>query len=128
MAHLLAIYGWTCPVFGIKQNCLDLLFQAAAGSDVGNLPESTLPRSAIDLTAPASDQPFKPPSTAGDALLAAQLQEEDQVATQTICDLRTKHRTEQQKLRSANFVAPHHACTVCIAPLVPGIIIISIHA
>ncbi|KAL0021716.1 hypothetical protein WJX79_006455 [Trebouxia sp. C0005] len=57
----------------------DLL--AAAGSDVGNLPESSTSRPAIDLTAPASDQPSVPPSTAGDALLAAQLQEEDQEDT-----------------------------------------------
>ncbi len=81
----------------IKQNCLKLLFQAAAGSDVDNLPESSTERPAIDLTAPASDQPSMPPSTARDALLAAQLQEEDQVETQTACDLSTKHRNKQQK-------------------------------
>lgn len=93
--------------------CLNLLFQAAAGSDVGNLPESSTSRPAIDLTAPASDQPSVPPSTAGDALLAAQLQEEDQVATQTACNLCTKFGTEQQNSRSVDFVAPD-LCLHCM--------------
>jgi len=106
----------------------EVIWQAAAGSDVGNLPESSTTRPAIDLTAPASGQPSMPPSTAGDALLAAQLQEEDQVAMQTACDLCTKPKNEQQKSRSADFVPPYIvACTVCIASLVRGIFI-SMHA
>ena len=55
-----------------------LLFQAAADSDVANLPASSTSRFAIDLTAPASDQPSMLPLTAGAALLAIKL-DEDQV-------------------------------------------------
>ena len=102
----------------------EVIWQAAAGSDVGNLPESSTTRPAIDLAASASDQPSLPPSTAGDALLAAQLQEEDQVATQAACDLYTKHRTEQQM---PTLLLQIDACTVCTAPWVPGIFI-SMHA
>ncbi len=69
-----------------------IVLQAAAGSDVGNLPESSTSRPAVDLTAPASDQPSMLPSTAGDALLAAQLQDEDQVALQTACALLHERR------------------------------------
>ena len=55
-----------------------LLFQAAADSDVANVPASCTSRFAIDLTAPASDQPSMLPLTAGDALFAVKL-DEDQV-------------------------------------------------
>ncbi len=78
------------------------MFQAAAGSDVGNLPGSSTSRPPIDLTAPTSDQPSMPPSTAGDALLAAQLQEEDQVAMQTSCNVCTNTVLSS---KSADFLA-----------------------
>ena len=74
-----------------------LLFQAAADSDVANLPASSTLRSAIDLTALASDQPSMLPSTAGDALLTVKLQDDDQVASQTACALLHERQSDQQK-------------------------------
>lgn len=44
------------------------------------MPEAPTLPAVIDLAASAPEQPFVQPSTAGDALLAAQLQDEDQVS------------------------------------------------
>ncbi len=47
------------------------------------------------------------PSTAGDALLAVQLQDEDQVALQTAYALLHERLGDQPKSHSANIVAPN---------------------
>ena len=52
-----------------------MVTQAAAASDVGNMPETSSSAAGLEVAVAAQPQA----STAGDALLAAQLQEEDQV-------------------------------------------------
>ena len=54
--------------------------QVAAGSDFGRESEPSTSAALPETAVPAAQQSEQQPSTAGDALLAAQLQEEDQVA------------------------------------------------
>ena len=58
--------------------------QAAAGSDFGNLLQVPNAGAVKDLDASTSQLAPMQPSTAGDALLAAQLQNEDQVCPKLI--------------------------------------------
>ena len=55
--------------------------QVAAGSDFGKESEPSTSAALPEATVSAAQQSAQEPSTAGDALLAAQLQEEDQVCS-----------------------------------------------
>ena len=67
----------------------DVALQAAAGNDFAKDAEPSTSTAAPELTVSQMEKANQQPSTAGDALLAAQLQEEDQVKATFATDVAT---------------------------------------